>query len=151
VDGGTMGISVANFQQGGRLASVSGNIIRNLSLVGPYPEEVAGFGIGIAVEADTVVSGNVVEGAPKYGILAGWGPYMRDLLIAQNIIRDCPFGIAVTVVEGAGSAVIQGNIISGARRGAIAGHRWREAVTGDLAGAEAVPGHLTIAGNAVSG
>ncbi|MFN4168573.1 MAG: TIGR03808 family TAT-translocated repetitive protein [Pannonibacter phragmitetus] len=151
VDGGTMGISVANFQQGGRLASVTGNIVRNIRLDGPYPEEVAGFGIGIAVEADTVVSGNVVEGAPKYGILAGWGPYMRDLLIAQNILRDCPLGIAVTVVDGAGAAVIQGNIISGARRGAIVGHRWREAVTGDLAGASTVPKHLAIAGNTVSG
>ncbi|MEH0071826.1 TIGR03808 family TAT-translocated repetitive protein [Pannonibacter sp. Pt2-lr] len=151
MDGGTMGISVANFQQGGRLASVTGNIVRNIRLDGPYPEEVAGFGIGIAVEADTVVSGNVIEGAPKYGILAGWGPYMRDLLIAQNILRDCPLGIAVTVVDGAGAAVIQGNVISGATRGAVVGYHWRDAVTGDLAAGAAIPSHLTIAGNTVSG
>jgi putative cofactor-binding repeat protein len=31
IDGGTVGISVANFNEGGRLAAVTGNIIRNLT------------------------------------------------------------------------------------------------------------------------
>jgi hypothetical protein len=37
------------------------------------------------------------------------------------------------VVDGAGKAVIADNIISGASGGAIVGHHWEEAVTGDLA------------------
>ncbi len=60
VDKAAMGISVTNFKQGGRLAVVQGNLIRNLF----FRKDVDLRGIGIAVEADSVVSGNVVEGAP---------------------------------------------------------------------------------------
>ncbi|ADZ71416.1 TIGR03808 family TAT-translocated repetitive protein [Polymorphum gilvum] len=148
VDGATMGISIANFMDGGRLAVCSGNIVRNLKSEGPYPPEVAGFGIGIAVEADTTVTGNVIEGAPKFGLLLGWGPYLRDVVATQNVIRDCATGIAVTVVEGAGPAIVADNLIRGARDTAIAGYRWLDRVTGDLAlaGADAFP-HLTLSGN----
>lgn len=151
VDGATNGISIVNFNEGGRLAVCSGNLVRNMSRVGPYPEDPPGFGIGIAVEADTVASGNVVEGAPLYGMHLGWGPYLRDVVATGNVIREAGIGIAVTVVEGAGSAVISDNLISGARGGAIVGHRWKEAVTGDLAagGADAF-GHLSIGRNLVS-
>lgn len=37
VDGAANGISVVNFNEGGRTAICSGNIVRNLSVVGPYP------------------------------------------------------------------------------------------------------------------
>ncbi len=152
VDGATTGISIANFLEGGRLAVCSGNLIRNLSAVGPYPPQISGFGIGIAAEADTTVTGNVIEGAPRFGLLLGWGPYLRDVIAMQNVIRDSGTGIGVTVVEGAGPALIADNIIHGARDAAIRGYRWAEAVGGDLA----LPGaqdwsHLEIRGNVVRG
>lgn len=132
VDGGTIGISIANFVDGGRIAICSGNIIRNISETGPYPPEIAGFGHGIAAEADATVIGNVIEGAPKFGLMLGWGPYMRNLVASQNVLRECGTGIAVSVVDGAGSAVITSNIIQGAKLGAINGYRWLEKATGEL-------------------
>ena len=133
VDGAANGISVANFNEGGRLSVVANNIVRNLKLDGPYPADAAGFGIGIAVEADTVVSGNVIENAPNIGLNIGWGPYMRDVSATGNIIRKCGEGIAITVVEGAGKAVINSNVLSENIRGAIFGHRWTDVVTSDMA------------------
>ena len=149
VDGGTIGISIANFMDGGRMAVCSGNLIRNIKEDGPYPPEVAGFGIGIAVEADTTLTGNVVEGAPKFGLMLGWGPYMRNVAASQNVIRDCGTGIAVTVVDGAGSAVITNNIIQGAKAGAINGYRWLEKTTGELNNVSEFA-NLTIHGNQVT-
>jgi uncharacterized secreted repeat protein (TIGR03808 family) len=69
VDGAALGVSVTNFNQGGRLAVVQGNVIRNLTNKRPPgtdPKDLAGVGIGI--EADTVVTGKVVENAPNIGI-----------------------------------------------------------------------------------
>ena len=80
-----------------------------------------------------MVSGNVVENAPHTGIAAGWGQYMRDVAITANLVRDADFGVAVSVVPGAGTAVISDNLISGARRGAIVGMEWNKPVSGDLA------------------
>lgn len=70
VNGAANGISIVNFDSGGRLGTCTGNIVRNLSVKGPYE---ATFGIGIAAEADTAITGNVVENAPTYGIQLGWG------------------------------------------------------------------------------
>src|SRR5262249_15131640 len=82
VDGAAIGVAVTNFREGGRLAVVQGNIIRNLSArrpAGTDPHDAAGIGIG--VEADTAVTGNVVENAPSAGIAVGWGPYLRDVTV----------------------------------------------------------------------
>ncbi|MEM5493887.1 TIGR03808 family TAT-translocated repetitive protein [Hoeflea sp. AS16] len=151
IDGGTVGISVANFNEGGRLASVTGNIIRNLTTKGPYPAEYAGFGIGMAIEADAAVSGNVIEGAPKWGVLMGWGPFLRAVNFSGNTIRDCGAGIAVSVVEGAGAALISGNMFDATPGGAVLGCRWNEVVTKDLAkvGAGRFK-HLTLERNVVA-
>ena len=149
VDGGTIGISIANFMDGGRMAVCSGNLIRNIKKDGPYPPEVAGFGIGIAVEADTTLTGNVVEGAPKFGLMIGWGPYMRNVAASQNVVRDCGTGIAVTVVEGSGPAVITSNIVQGSKDGAINGYRWLEKATGELNNASDFD-NLTVHGNQVA-
>lgn len=149
VDGGTTGISIANFMDGGRLSVCSGNLIRNISEEGPYPPEVSGFGIGIAAEADTTLTGNVIEGAPRFGMLLGWGPYMRNIAASQNILRDCGTGIAVTVVDGAGPAAITNNIVQGSKRGAIKGYRWLEPATGELNNASRYA-NLTVTGNQVS-
>ncbi len=132
VDGAANGISIANFDQGGRLASVTGNVVRNLTLKGPYEHEV-GFGIGIAAEADTLVSGNIIEGAPRWGMQLGWGPYLRNLVVTGNIIRKAPIGCAVSVAQGAGTAVITDNVFQETHDGAILGFEWDKRVSGELA------------------
>ena len=153
VDRAAHGIAVVNFREGGRVAVVNGNVVRNLSTEGQYVGE-RGFGSGIAVEADTSVTGNVVENAPQYGISVGYGPYLRDVNVASNVIRNAGIGIAVSVVEGAQSTVITDNLISGSRRGAIVGMRWDETASGDLARAEAEGvekfAHLQVERNHVS-
>ncbi|AYD00075.1 TIGR03808 family TAT-translocated repetitive protein [Neorhizobium sp. NCHU2750] len=151
VDGAANGISVVNFNAGGRLATVAGNIVRNLRLSGPYTVDDPIFGVGISAEADTAVSGNVIENAPYAGLALGFGPYLRNVTATGNIIRQAGVGCAVTVVEGSGDVIIANNIFQSATRGGIIGYRWRDAATGDLAkaGAQAF-GHLTIENNRVS-
>ena len=150
VDGAANGIAVVNFLQGGRLAAVTGNVVRNLRATGPYAAGEPGFGWGIAVEADTTVIGNAIEGAPYCGILAGWGEYLRNLTIEGNVVRDAGIGVLVSVVEKAGAAVVTGNVFQATRGGAIVGGRWGKPATGDLALAgAAIPAHLTIVGNRV--
>lgn len=151
VDGAASGISVVNYNEGGRIAVVSGNIVRNLTGKGPYDHEPPGFGIGITIEADVAASGNVIDGAPLWGMQLGFGPYLRDVAATGNVIRQAPIGIAVSVVEGAGQAVIADNVISGASDGAIVGMRWADKATGDLAltGARGYP-HLLVERNRVS-
>jgi uncharacterized secreted repeat protein (TIGR03808 family) len=151
VDGAGIGVSVTNFNEGGRLAVVQGNLIRNLTAPrAPGTDAGSATGVGIAVEADTVVNGNVVENAPSIGISAGWGRYLRDVTVSANTVREASIGIAVSVVAGAGAAVISDNLISGARRGGIVGMDYRKPVTGDLSkeGAARYP-QLTIRGNRV--
>lgn len=151
VDSATLGVSVANFLQGGRMSVVSNNLIRNLKTVGPYEGDQPGFGIGISVEADTSVTGNVIENAPLYGMNLGWGPYLRDVVANANVIRNAGEGIAVSVVKGAGEALITNNVIRDASGGAIVGHEWSKPVTKDLALARNSGfAHLTIKGNSVS-
>jgi uncharacterized secreted repeat protein (TIGR03808 family) len=151
VDGAASGISVANFREGGHMATISGNVVRNLTGKGPYAADAPGFGVGIAIEADVAATGNVIEGAPLYGMMLGWGPYLRDIAVTGNVIRQSPIGVAVSVVEGSGSAVISDNLIAGAPNGAVIGMRWAEPASGDLArvGAETFP-HLTVERNRVS-
>ncbi|HEV2896271.1 MAG TPA: TIGR03808 family TAT-translocated repetitive protein [Pseudaminobacter sp.] len=150
VDSAANGISIVNFNEGGRMGVCSGNIVRNLSTEGPYPADAPGFGVGITVEADTAVSGNMVENAPLYGMKIGWGPFMRNVAATGNVIRKSGTGIAVSVVEGAGSAVIADNVIDGTRNGAVIGHRWSEPVTADLSSGNPGFPHLTVERNHVS-
>lgn len=115
VDRAATGISVTNFNEGGRLAVVQGNLIRNLFL----RKDADSRGIGITVEADSVVTGNVIEGSPGYGILIGWGGYVRDVSVTDNLIRNVYIGIAVQTGPLAGTALISSNLIAGAKDGAI--------------------------------
>ena len=132
VDGAAVGVSVTNFNRGGRLAVVQGNLIRNLKPVRPQGGPDAA-GLGIAVEADSTVTGNVIERAPAMGISIGAGQYLRDVAVTGNVIRDTAIGIGISVAPRAGGAAITGNVISGARRGAILGVQWGKPVTGDFA------------------
>jgi len=151
VDGAALGVSVTNFNEGGRLAVVQGNLIRNLVKrrpAGTDPNDSAGIGIG--VEADTTVSGNVIENAPYIGIAAGWGQYLRDVTVNANVVRGAGYGIAVSVAPGAGAAVIADNMISDARLAAIVGMEWKKPVTGDLSiGSAEHYAQLSVVGNQV--
>jgi uncharacterized secreted repeat protein (TIGR03808 family) len=150
IDGAALGIVTCNFNEGGRLAVVQGNMIRNLKAkrpIGTAPDD--GGGVGIAIEADASVTGNVIENAPVAGIMVGWGAFMRDVSLNGNVVRNSPLGIAVSVVNGAGTAVIAGNLISGASRGAIVGMDHAKAVTGDLSQEPTRYANLQISGNRV--
>jgi uncharacterized secreted repeat protein (TIGR03808 family) len=151
VDGAAFGVSVCNFNEGGRIAVVQGNIIRNLipkRPIGTAPDDDAG--IGIYVEADSSITGNVIENAPSYGIVAGWGRYLRDVVISGNVIRNALAGVGVSVVPGAGMALVSNNMISGTPRGAVVGLEHLKPVTADLTpdGAQRYA-QFVINGNAV--
>mgnify|MGYP001443708786 FL=1 len=151
IDGAALGIVATNFNHGGRLANIHGNIIRNLvnrRPAGTDPNDVAG--VGISAEADAAISSNVIEGAPTAGIQLGWGQYMRDLSVTANVIKGAPVGIAVSVVPGAGQALIADNLVQGARVGAVVGMEWKKPVTGDMA-REGVGRYaqLSVSGNRV--
>jgi uncharacterized secreted repeat protein (TIGR03808 family) len=133
VDVAATGVSVCNFNEGGRLAVVQGNIIRNMlpkRPIGTAPDDDAG--VGIYIEADSTVLGNVIENAPSIGIVAGWGMYLRDVSLTGNVIRNAFIGIGVSVADGAGTALVDGNLISGAPRGAVVGLDHAKPVTSDL-------------------
>jgi uncharacterized secreted repeat protein (TIGR03808 family) len=133
VDGAAVGVSVCNFNEGGRIAVVQGNIVRNLvpkRPIGTAPDDDAG--VGIYVEADSAVTGNVIENAPSFGIVAGWGKYLRDVAITGNVIRNAFVGIGVSVVPGAGTALVNNNVISETPRGAVVGLDHARAITADL-------------------
>lgn len=129
VDAAAMGVSVTNFKQGGRLAVVQGNLIRNLF----FRKDVDTRGVGIAVEADSVVSNNVVEGAPAYGILVGWGDYLRDVSVTDNLIRKAHIGIGVSASPSAGTALITDNLITDTKDGAIRAMNGPKPIGPDLA------------------
>ena len=144
IDKAAMGISVTNFNEGGRLAVVQGNLIRNLFL----RKDAETRGIGIAVEADSVVTGNVIEGSPAFGIMIGWGRYLRDVSVTDNLIRQAHIGIGVSTDPAAGTALITNNLIAGAKDGAIRAMSGPTPVGPDLAqkGAESY-GNLAVYAN----
>lgn len=141
------GISITNFNEGGRLAVCANNIVRKVKGGGSLPQTSA---VGIAAEADTQVTGNVIEDVADTGINLGWGRYCRNLSATGNLIRNCGRGIAFSLSEGAGPVMITGNRIAGAGTASIQGMNYTEPVTGDLglAGA-AMPASCLIAGNLV--
>ena len=151
VDVAAIGVSVANFNEGGRLAVVQGNIIRNLLPTRPKDGALeTDAGVGIYVEADSAVTGNVIENAPSFGIIAGWGKYLRDVAITGNVVRNAFVGIGVSVVPGAGSALVNNNMISGTPRGAVVGLDHIRPITTDLSAAGAVRyAQVVLGGNAV--
>ena len=73
------------------------------------------------------------------------------MIAANNIIRDVGEGIAVSVVRGAKSTSITGNVINKARNGGIIGHERAKPVTRDLAmGTDNRFPHLTVERNVFS-
>ena len=150
VDGAARGISIANLDQGGRLTVCSNNLVRNVHENVPYADEQHVFGTGILAEADIAITGNVIERTSRFGMLLGWGEYLRNVTASSNIIRDTKTGFYVSVVEGTGQVSISNNVIAKTSRGVV-GYRWQEAVTGDLIkeGTRNYP-NLSVEGNRLS-
>jgi uncharacterized secreted repeat protein (TIGR03808 family) len=130
VDGAAAGISITNLDRGGQLAICSGNIVRNIAPFSSVNPDVSPY--GIYAEAETVISGNAVEGVPGRGIAAGYGPYLRNVVISANMVRGADIGIAVSVVEGTGAVRIEGNVLAGILDHEVAGLDWNEVVEPDL-------------------
>jgi uncharacterized secreted repeat protein (TIGR03808 family) len=144
VDGASTGISVTNSDYGGRLAAVTGNLLRNC--VKPLPQGGDLYGFGVHVETDTLVSGNVVDSASFAGLRLGYGAGLRNVIAADNILTDCGYGIVVSVAPGAGGATIRDNRIRAAH-GSIAGMVQDAVVSTDLVKDAAKYPLLTISGN----
>jgi uncharacterized secreted repeat protein (TIGR03808 family) len=147
VDGAAAGISVTNFNEGGRLAVVQGNLIRNL--VRREHESTDKRGEGISVEADSIVSGNTIENAATVGILLGWGRHMRDCSATGNLVRGCRVGIMISADPSGGAALVANNLISGASDGAIRAMTNWQLIGSDLAKSPPTIGRVTVTGNVV--
>lgn len=145
VDDAAAGISVTNFNEGGRLAVVQGNLIRNLKRREAEPVDKRGE--GITVEADASVTGNTIENAPTAGIVIGWGRYMRDVVATGNLVRNSRHGILVSADVDAGACFIANNMLSGIRDGAIRAMRQGTAFGPDLARETTDNGRVRIASN----
>jgi len=143
VDEAASGISITNFNDGGRLAVCQGNLIRNLHT----REGQDARGNGISAEADTMIVGNVVENAPVAGIHIGWGHHLRDVAATSNVVRDCGVGIAVSVTFGAGPVLLASNLIAKPKAAAIQGFDYLETAGGDLLDTPDRWPHITATGN----
>jgi uncharacterized secreted repeat protein (TIGR03808 family) len=147
IEGGAAGISMTNFDHGGRLSVCQGNVVRNLAERSRTNADTVPY--GIAAEADAAVTGNIVEAVPGTGISVGWGPYLRDVLVNDNLVRDCTLGIVVSVAPGAGHAHISGNVVSGSRKHAIVGAQWADVVSTDLPADSGRFPNIAIEGNSI--
>jgi len=144
------GANITNLDHGGRLAVFANNIIRDVRRgLAPNGKEPIG-GIGIHVEAEAAVTGNVIEDASDIGISLGWSWGMRNLACTGNVVRKTGIGIAISLVPKERNALIANNLIDAARNGAIVGTEYGKPVTGDLARTpDAKAAGVTVANNAV--
>ena len=148
VSDSVLGISITNFDVEGRLAVCTGNVVRNIT--GGTKIDGKRWAVGIAAEADTIVSNNVIENAAEFGIVLGNGPKTRNLTAQGNLIRNCGVGVMASVVDGAGPHYVMNNVIAGSLGAAIAGFEWDKQVTGDLgAKPQEAPASLQLSGNIV--
>lgn len=148
VDKAAQGISMTNFDQGGRLATCTGNVVRNITPTSKVNPDTTP--VGIFAEADAVIANNVVDSVPGMGIGAGWGPYLRNVAVTGNVVRDAEIGIGISVADGAGKAVVAGNQVSETRRAGIAGMAWTDIASDDLARDAGKFPNVTVGGNSVS-
>lgn len=140
IDGAALGIVTTNFNNGGRLATISGNIIRSLK-IGINPEKTQT--VGIAAEADAVISNNVIEDV-DVGINFGWGENCRNLLAQGNLVRKAKRGIAVSLSSGAGQVKLVSNQFDEVLM-QIVGMDYDEAKTGDLLiDGSTLPANITL-------
>jgi uncharacterized secreted repeat protein (TIGR03808 family) len=122
------GISITNFNEGGRLAVCQGNIIRRARGVNAHGEPLGG---GIAAEADCLISGNLIEDAEGTGISLGWGKFGRNLSAQGNTLRNVGRGITFSALA-PGPFMVANNMILGARTGAVLAMDHNKVVSEDL-------------------
>ena len=109
IDGAVVGISATNFNEGGRLCVIQGNLVRNIL----KEIENRSLAIGIYAEADSTITGNTIESVRSFGILIGHGQYLRDLVVSGNLVRDADVGIGYSAqIEGC-KFIISNNLLSG--------------------------------------
>ena len=148
IDDAAQGIAITNMDEGGHLATCAGNIVRNIrgrSRTNPDTTPV-----GISAEAESALTGNVVENVPGVGIALGWGPYLRNVSASGNVLSGCGIGIGVSVVDGTGAAVLTGNVVARPEDGlGIAGMEWDRVVAPDLQEAAGRYPGLVLSGNRV--
>jgi uncharacterized secreted repeat protein (TIGR03808 family) len=105
--------------------------------------------------------GSIVTGNHIAHVLAGDGGNGQNgnginifradrVVIADNVVSDVETGIAVSVAAGVGPVRVAGNLISGARKNAIAGLRWQEVASPDLAADAARYPGVSVTGNTVA-
>lgn len=145
------GANITNLDHGGRLSVFANNIIRNAQKgLAPKGKELVG-GIGVHVEAEAAVTGNVIENASEIGISLGWSWAMRNLVATGNVVRRSGIGISVSLIPKERNALIANNVISETKLGAVVGTEFGKAVTGDLTRAEDKrAAGIRIEGNSVS-
>lgn len=150
VDGAASGVQMVNFaDHGGRGGLCAGNRVAGLHAYrGAAARGVEGYVSGLKLEAGIVATKNVVDGSLWAGALIGWGPSLADMRFEDNVVRDAPIGVGVSVAPGAGSAVVARNVIERASRSAIAALEWHR-VVGDLRHEAARWPRLRIADNRV--
>lgn len=129
VDTASMGIAITGLSGAGQRGVVHGNRIRNLF----HRKIGACGGIGIGVEADCTVTGNVVERAPAYGILVGASGGFHNFDVTGNVIRQSHIGIGVSEAPKTGSARIAENLFDGTKDGGIRAMAGPRPVGPDLA------------------
>jgi len=151
IDGAATGISITNLDSGGQVAVCSGNIVRNITATSAVNPDTRG--VGLYAEAETVISGNTVTGVQGFGIVAGWGPFRRNVVVTGNTVSSVTYGIGVSVVDErpSGPVAVTNNQVSGAASGGIVGMRWDELVEPDLAANASRYAQVTVAGNQVAG
>ncbi len=105
------GITVTNFDNDGRLASITGNVVRRCNI------RQGDRGVGIGCEADAVVSGNVIEDAELYGIVLGTGSYTRNVSAVGNMVLNnnkakvTQAGIGISGAPDAGMQLLSANLV----------------------------------------
>lgn len=144
------GANITNLDHGGRLSVFANNIIRNAQKgFAPKGKELVG-GMGVHVEAEAAVTGNVIEGASDIGISLGWSWGMRNLACTGNMVRKTGIGISVSLVPKERNALIANNVIADAKLGAVVGTEYGKIVTGDLTqGADKRAAGIRVENNAV--
>ncbi len=148
IEDSVFGISITNFDVEGRLAVCANNLIRNIT--GGMKPSGKRYGGGIAAEADTVISGNVIENAKDFGISMGFGSKTRNVTAQGNLIRNCGRGIIASIVAGAGPHYVMNNVVAGSTLAAITGYEYDQPKTDDLGVAGAsIPAELMLAGNII--
>ncbi len=98
-----------------------------------------------------MVANNVIENVPGIGIAAGFGPFLRNVSISDNVITGADIGIGVTVVNDpqVGKVRVSGNLIAAPKQHGIVGMEWETIVSDDLIRDAGNYAHVSVSDNTV--